>query len=125
MAVPEISPDRSARAAKNQALFRGANDRVKELNESFSLVAPLGEWICECANVDCIERVEMSVDAYEAVRRYETRFFVAPSDDHFWPDVERVVELTDGYWVVELTSRDSEVDRDDAPAESLPPTMRT
>jgi hypothetical protein len=125
MAVPEISPDRSARAAKNQALFRGANDRVKELNEAFSLVTSLGEWICECANVDCIERIEMSVDAYEAVRRHETRFFVAPGDDHFWPDVERVIELTDGYWVVELTSRDSEVDRDDAPAESLPPTMRT
>jgi len=125
MAVPEISPDRSARAAKNQALFRGANDRVKALNEAFSLVTPLGEWICECANVGCIERIEMSVDAYEAVRRHETRFFVAPSDEHFWPDVERVIEHTDGYWVVELTLQESEAERDDAPAGRLPLSLRT
>jgi hypothetical protein len=125
MAVPEISPDRSVRAAKNQALFRGANDRVKELNEAFSLVSPLGEWICECANVGCIERIEMSLDAYEAVRLYEKRFFIAPSDEHFWPDVERVIEQTDGYWVVELTVQESEAERDDAPSECLPLSLRT
>ena len=97
----EVLRDRAARAAKNQVLFRGASERVKELNEAFSLVVPLGEWMCECANTDCIERIEMSVAAYEAVRRHEARFFVTPSDKHFWPDVERVIEHNDRYWVVE------------------------
>ncbi|HEX7669133.1 MAG TPA: hypothetical protein VF395_06110 [Polyangiaceae bacterium] len=101
MMFSEVLRDRTARAAKNQVLFRGANERVKELNEAFSLVAPLGEWMCECANADCIERIEMSVAAYEAVRLHDARFFVSPSDRHFWPDVERVIEHNDGYWVVE------------------------
>jgi hypothetical protein len=122
--VPESSRDRSARAAKNQALFRGANDRVKELNQAFNLVAPLGEWICECANVGCIERIEMSIGAYEEVRLHEVRFVVAPSDEHFWPDVERVIEHTDGYWVIELIAQASDVERDDA-AERLPLSLRT
>jgi len=115
MSVSQIARDRAARAAKNQALFRGANERVKELNEAFSLVVPVGEWICECANVDCIERIEMSIDAYEAVRRHETHFFVTPSDEHFWPDVERVIEHNDRYWVVEMTgAADDGAERDDA-----------
>ncbi|HEX7582904.1 MAG TPA: hypothetical protein VF321_07435 [Gaiellaceae bacterium] len=97
----KVLHDRAARAAKNQVLFRRANERVKELNEVFSLVVPLGDWMCECANADCVERVEMSVPAYEAVRRHEARFFVTPSDRHFWPDVERVIEHNDRYWVVE------------------------
>jgi len=105
MMFSEVSHDRATRAGKNQVLFRGANERVKELNEAFSLVAPLGEWMCECANVDCMERIEMSVAAYEAVRRHDARFFVSPSDRHFWPDVERVIEHNDGYWVVERIGR--------------------
>jgi hypothetical protein len=100
-ASDEEAQDRATRAAHNQVLFRSINERVKELNDGFSLVVPLGEWICECANDTCVERVELTPDAYESVRADGRRFVVAPSAEHVWVDVEDVTERNDAYWVVE------------------------
>jgi hypothetical protein len=97
--------DRAARAAKNQSLFRDVNERVKDLNQGFSLVTPMGEWICECANESCFECVEMSADEYEAIRRDGARFFVAPNENHVWAEVEAVVARHDRYWVLEKRGR--------------------
>jgi hypothetical protein len=96
-----VSEDRGARAARNQSLFREINERVKQLNEGFSLVLPVGEWICECPDDTCVERIELSAVEYEAVRSAGTHFLVAPANEHVLLDVERVVERTDRYWVVE------------------------
>jgi hypothetical protein len=97
-------PDgRAERAAMNQLLFRDINERMKNLESGFSVLVPVGAWICECANDACAERVQMSAEEYEAIRSSGTRFLVAPSNEHVWPDVERVVESTDHYWVVEKT----------------------
>jgi hypothetical protein len=93
--------DRSARAARNQSLFREINERVRDLNEGFSLVLPLGEWVCECADHLCAQRISLSASEYESVRENGTFFVVAPGDQHVWEDVERVTERTDRYWVVE------------------------
>jgi hypothetical protein len=93
--------DREERAATNHALFRDVNERVKELNEGFSVVIPMSEWICECANDTCVERIELSATEYEAVRRDQARFLVAPSTEHVWPEVEQVIERNDHYWIVE------------------------
>jgi hypothetical protein len=93
--------DREARAATNHALFREVNERVKEVNDGFSLVLPLGDWICECANDTCIERIQLSATEYEAVRRGQARFLVAPTDEHVWAEVEQVIERNDHYWIVE------------------------
>ena len=109
MSVSEAQRDREARAARNQMLFRGINERVEAINDSFRLVAPMGEWLCECANDTCLERIEMSIEEYEAVRQDGARFFVAPSDEHVWPDVERVIEHNDRYWVVEKTGHAGEL----------------
>jgi hypothetical protein len=100
MAVSKTS-DRDERAAMNQMLFRDINERVKDLDSSFSVLIPVGAWICECANNACAERVRMSAEEYEAIRSDGARFLVAPSDEHVWPDVERVTERSDGYWIVE------------------------
>jgi len=100
MAISEDAHDREERAATNHVLFREVNERVKELNEGFSLVVPLGEWICECANDACVERITLSANEYEAVRRDQARFFVAPNSEHVWPEVEEVIERNDHYWIV-------------------------
>lgn len=92
---------RVARAARNQALYRQVNERVKELNEALDAALPLGEWICECANVECFERIELTHEEYESVRRDGTTFVVAPSDEHVFPDAETVTERHERYWVVE------------------------
>ena len=92
--------EREARAVTNHALFREVNERVRELNGGFSLVSPMGEWICECANDTCLERLTFSANEYEAVRRDQARFFVSPTVEHVWPEVEEVIERNDHYWIV-------------------------
>jgi len=105
MTLSEDRLDREQRAAKNQSLFREINERVSDLNEGFSRVSDVGGWICECANDTYIERVVMYADEYEAIRRDGKRFFVAPGDEHVWPDVEVVTERKKHYWIVEKIGR--------------------
>ncbi len=64
--------------------------------------------ICECANGDCTERLEIAVSEYEAVRTDPRRFIIVPG--HALPEFETVVNGGDGYEVVE---------KDDGPAAEL------
>jgi hypothetical protein len=52
-----------------------------------------------------MEHVEMASSEYEEIREDEDRFFVAPGDEHVWPDVECVIERNEGYWIVETTGQ--------------------
>lgn len=97
----EKSDTGAARAAHNEAVYREVNERVKELNEAFDALLPLGDWICECANEQCFERIQMTHEEYEAVRAHERCFFVKPDEAHLVPDIEAVVERHERYWVVE------------------------
>src|ERR1051325_9149204 len=101
MAVEEGSDRRMHVAAKNQALFREVNERLEDLNHAFEEVLPSGEFVCECAHQGCIQHVTLTVPDYEAVRQHGARFLVAPSDEHVWPDVARIIERNETYWVVE------------------------
>lgn len=106
---PNAGDGRAARGARNQSLLREVNERIAELNMRFSpgdpnagpMVEVTQEWICECANESCLEQVQLPTDEYERVRTDGTRFIVAPAEQHVWPDIERVVEQNDDYWVVE------------------------
>jgi hypothetical protein len=95
--------ERETRAAKNQAMFREVNERVKELNDPTEghpgLV--LFDWVCECAHETCVERIALTLREYESVRGVPTHFGVAASNEHFLPDVERIVSTYPRYWVVE------------------------
>ena len=92
------------RAATNQSLFRAGNERLKKFNEDwFGTVRPRGGWVCECANDTCLDHIEMTSIEYEAVRQDGAHFFVSPDDEHVWPDIERVIERRERYWVVETT----------------------
>ncbi len=119
MAISHDLNDRQARAGRNQSLFREINDRMRDLNEGFSVVTPdSGEWVCECADESCIELIRMSLSEYEAVRANPNRFFVKPDDEHLLPDVEQVVERTDRYWVVEKFGAGAEVAEQNARSRS-------
>jgi hypothetical protein len=86
------------RAAKNQSLFREVNERVDNIAKSFNLDRDQLDFICECAHTDCLQRLQMSMTEYAALRRVSTHFGVA--DGHEIPDVENVVERTARYIVV-------------------------
>jgi hypothetical protein len=118
--------DRALLAAKNQSLFREVNERVRYVNDGFGFVVPLGEWICECADASCVERIAMSSSEYEAVRAHGDRFFVLADDAHVWDDVERVVARHPHYWIVEKSGDAREaVMRLDPRARTKPLRLRT
>jgi len=87
------------RKAANEAAFREVNERIEEIQRSFSLVTdePL-QLICECDRLSCTERVQLTVEAYERLRSDAACFVVVPG--HEDRDVEQVVDTGAGYLVV-------------------------
>ena len=59
------SNDRTERAAINQSVFREVNERLEGLAETFQYVAKTAAFTCECASLECVEQMEMSLDEYE------------------------------------------------------------
>jgi hypothetical protein len=93
--------ERQIGAAENQALFRNVNARIEEVNRLFDVFTPFASWTCECWQIACIERIDMTLEEYAAVREKPTTFAVYASDDHFEPRVEDVLQRHERYWVVE------------------------
>lgn len=91
--------ERGTRIGRNEILFREVNERLRELGEGFSMVTQEAEFVCECGNGSCVERVHMSLDAYEEIRADAKRFFVVKGHEH--PEYEKVVEERTDFLVVE------------------------
>jgi hypothetical protein len=90
------------RAGRNQSLFREINDRVAELNERLTQVKlPQLDWLCECADTDCVEQISMTLAEYGDVRANPLQFAVAPGPTHVVPDAENIVVRSERFWVVE------------------------
>jgi hypothetical protein len=87
------------RAARNQSLFRTVNERIEEINEAFRVVLEDAEFVCECANDNCMERIPLTIDEYNDVRRIPTHFLVKPG--HVYPEFECVVAENGTHVVVE------------------------
>ena len=90
-------------AARNQALWREVNERIRLLTESLGSM----EFVCECADMDCTETVHLSVAEYDRIRSSPTRFPIAVGHDY--PEFEDVVEVCDRYAVVEKHGEAAEV----------------
>jgi hypothetical protein len=91
--------DRGRRTGENEIVFREVNERLRELGESFSLVSELAEFVCECGDTSCTERIQMPLADYEHVRSDPKWFLVVKG--HEISDYERVVSEYDGYSIVE------------------------
>jgi hypothetical protein len=94
---------REERLAANEAMFRHANERMsvweeQRINENVELYA------CECADLDCHQKLGLTKAEYESVRANSRHFLVARG--HEIPDVETVIE-EHGDWVV--IEKDAEV----------------
>lgn len=85
---------RETRMAANEAFFRALNDRLERETHS---VRPLIV-LCECADEDCTQRIELTRAEYEETRSDPARFVVAPS--HADPEIERVIDRTDRFEMV-------------------------
>lgn len=109
MAVDIDQTERLRRAGENQSLFRDVNDRVNALREARGGWLRISEWVCECADESCTERITMTVDEYMELRSNPTRFAVVADEAHVVFDAERVVEAHERYWVVEKLGAAAEV----------------
>jgi hypothetical protein len=81
-----INPE--VRIARTESLFRDVNERIAESAERFD--SDRAEFVCECADQACTERVEATLDEYERVRATGTRFLLRPG--HEDTRVERIVD---------------------------------
>jgi 23S rRNA A1618 N6-methylase RlmF len=89
--------DREERIIENEKLFREVNERVAQIQGNYS--GPDPEWVCECGDETCFEKLSVSVEDYQRVRSNKAWFMIRPGHDK--PDVERVVREYDGVVVVE------------------------
>jgi len=114
------SVNRETERTTNELLFRTVNERMKEIDDRLDMGA-IGapavereEFFCECGQVDCMARFEMTRAQYEAVRAHSERFVVLAA--HVLPGIERVVEELDSFVVVEkLPGGPAEIARDADP----------
>lgn len=90
--------ERERRIGLNEAVFREANERIQELNETFATFTDELVLVCECGDAKCVEKIAMPPAAYEELRSDPAHFAIAPG--HQIPDVEQVIAQRDGYEVV-------------------------
>jgi hypothetical protein len=101
--------EREWRIGEMQSLFRDVNERINATRRSRAVWVPVSEWVCECADETCSERIMMTPEEYEAVRADSLHFVVVPSQAHVYPEAERIVEEHERYWVVEKLREAAEV----------------
>jgi hypothetical protein len=89
---------REERLARNEALFRAANERMAAWEERHRIEAT-ELYFCECADPECRQKLPLSESDYERIRSAPDRFFVVPG--HEKADIETVVESHDEWAVIE------------------------
>jgi hypothetical protein len=104
---------RDARLARNEALFRQVNERLKDVSELLGTADSGPEFVCECADEGCTERIRLSLAEYEWLRANPRHFVVLPG--HQRDDLERVVEDRGRYLVVEKIGVPGEIAEDPDP----------
>jgi hypothetical protein len=89
------------RRARTEALFRDVNERIAETAGRFSSEA--AEFVCECDDASCAERIPASLGAYDDVREDGTQFLLVPGHEN--DAIEKVVERTPRYSIVAKVKR--------------------
>lgn len=101
----EISRDE--RLTRNEDFFRNVNERIREVAVSHGADDHVYEFICECSDPTCTERVELTSVEYERVRTDGRRFVIAPG--HELSRIERVVDEGGEHVVVEKVGEAGEI----------------
>jgi hypothetical protein len=97
MARSEEKTQSDERAARNEVVFRKANEKLGVKRQELD-IGGLTPFLCECGDPGCTELVRLSLEQYEHVRARGNWFFVAAGHD---ADEGRHVEEYDGYAIVE------------------------
>jgi hypothetical protein len=63
------------------------------------------DFLCECGNLDCVEKISLTDAEYMKLRSDPATFAVVPG--HALGDVETVIEETDRFQIVEKHPREA------------------
>ena len=89
---------REERLALNEALFRAANERMSGWEERHS-EEESELYHCECADLDCLDKLALGQADYERVRADSAHFMVVLG--HEDPEIETVIEAHEGWAIIE------------------------
>ena len=89
-------PPRDDRLVENQESFRAANERLQTMAQVDD--GTLVPFICECADIKCLGRLEATLSEFEVIHEDAQRFFVLPG--HPRMDGEEVLTSNRRYEVV-------------------------
>jgi hypothetical protein len=82
---------------ENQRTVRSANERLSEIAHiSDGKHVP---FLCECADIDCLGRLEASLSEFVVIHEHRARYFILPG--HLRVDREDVLSANDRFEVVE------------------------
>jgi hypothetical protein len=101
---------------RNEALFREVNERIEDVSTSLAPDDVPIEFLCECDDPDCVEKVSATRAEYEEIRAVATHFAVLPG--HEDPGVEHVVRHTERLLVVEKEGQAAREAQEDDPRET-------
>jgi hypothetical protein len=101
-------PSQGERLARNEALFRQVNERVRDVSQAFATLDPTPvDFVCECGRQDCAEPIALRLHEYEAVRAAPTQFFVLRN--HVIAEIEQVVADHGSYVIVKKLPGEEEI----------------
>ena len=95
----DVADSREERLARNEAFFRDINERIREAVGTQGADGHVYEFICECSDPACVERVSMTTAEYERIRSEGNRFVLAVGHD--MASIEDVVAANADHVVVE------------------------
>jgi hypothetical protein len=104
-----MTASREERVARNEKLFQEVNRQIEKLEETLGRPKTLA-MLCECAQKHCLDGFEVEPAVYQRVRSNPVLFFLVPG--HQDPELERVVERTPEFLVVEKVGRTAEAVRE-------------
>jgi hypothetical protein len=90
--------DRELRAAQNQMLFRSRNEQMIELGEAVGGPPVELDFVCECADEGCMDRIRLSALQFLAVESDKNQFIVVRG--HEMPEVEDVIAERENFLIV-------------------------
>jgi hypothetical protein len=104
----EFAPATAERIARNEDVFRSANERIRESGEEYDVEIPI-PFVCECAEPTCREILRVDLDEYRRVRADPRWFLTAQGHQAASQGWGKVVAEHDGYAIVEKIGRAGEI----------------
>jgi hypothetical protein len=97
----QFAPTTAERIARNESVFRDANERIREAAEEHGADTRPVPFVCECAEPGCTEILHLTLDEYGSVRLHPAHFVVAPGHQTAARGLAEVVAENDRYVVTE------------------------